>query len=151
MTAISETTAKIASPLIVVSAVALLLQGHQLPGGGFIGGVLTVSAFALIYIVFSIDYLEETVLERAVSSPGSFVHRIQEDYRHTFALGLLLALGTGLTATAFELPFLTHKFTKIHTPIYGELELASAFSFDLGVYLVVVGGLLTAVSVVGEE
>jgi multicomponent Na+:H+ antiporter subunit B len=57
-----------------------------------------------------------------------------------------------MAALVFELPFLTHSFVKLHgVPVYGELELASAFVFDLGVYMVVVGGLLTAVSVVGEE
>ena len=145
MTVISETTAKIASPLILVSSIALLLQGHQLPGGGFIGGVMTVSAFALMYIIFDIDYIHQNF-------PLQGENDVKEYYKTGFILGLLLAFGTGLTAVLFNLEFLTHTFTKIHhIPIYGELELASAFSFDLGVYLVVVGGLMAAVSVIGEE
>jgi len=145
MTVISETTAKIASPLILVSSIALLLQGHQLPGGGFIGGVMTVSAFALMYIIFDIDYIHQNF-------PLQGENDVKEYYKTGFILGLLLAFGTGLTAVLFHLEFLTHTFTKIHhIPIYGKLELASAFSFDLGVYLVVVGGLMTAVSVIGEE
>jgi len=39
----------LAVPLILLVSVALFLQGHNLPGGGFIGGVLAAAAFALWY------------------------------------------------------------------------------------------------------
>lgn len=151
-TVISKSVTKATAPIILITSVALLLQGHNLPGGGFIGGVLTAAGFALIYTVFSIDYLETEILGRTHRSVvESFEHSIQEDYRDMFAAGLLLAAGTGVVAVLFGLEFLSHDFWVFHWPIYTEMHVASAFAFDLGVYLVVVGALLTILSVVGEE
>ncbi len=151
-TVIARTVTKAVLPLILLTSIALLLQGHNLPGGGFIGGVLTVVGFGIVYIIFSIDYLEDTVLgikKRNVLE--RFEHTIQEDYRDLFSIGLLIAAGTGIVAILFDLPFLTQDFWVFHWPIFNEMHIASAFIFDVGVYLVVVGSLLTVLSVVGEE
>jgi multicomponent Na+:H+ antiporter subunit B len=52
----------------------------------------------------------------------------------------------------FDVPFLTQAVVFVeHIPLYGELEFASALAFDLGVYFVVVGSLLTILAVVGKE
>jgi multicomponent Na+:H+ antiporter subunit B len=151
-TVIAKSVTKAAAPIILLTAVALLFQGHNLPGGGFIGGVLTVAALGLIYIMFSIDYLEDDLMNRTHHSViEKFDHTIQEDYRDMFAVGLALAAGTGIVATVYGLPFLTHTFWVFHWPIYTEMHIASALFFDLGVYFVVVGGLLTILSAVGEE
>jgi len=151
-TIIAKTVTKAVLPLILMTSIALLLQGHNLPGGGFIGGVLTVVGFGLIYIIFSTDYLESTVLGRTQKDlVERFEHSIQEDYKDLFGLGILIALGTGLTALIFGLPFLTQDFWVFRWPIFNEIHIASAFIFDIGVYLVVVGALLTILSVVGEE
>lgn len=152
-TLIVRSVTKAVMPLILLVAFALMLQGHNLPGGGFIGGTLAVVGIALIYIVFSIDYLENTVLNRTERSiKGGFIHAIEEDYRDMFAAGLVLAVGTGLVAVLYGIPFLTHTHQKLHhVPIYGELHPASALSFDTGVFLVVIGALLTILSAVGEE
>ncbi len=151
-TVIAKTITKAVLPLILMTSIALLLQGHNLPGGGFIGGVLTVVGFGIVYIIFSIDYIEDTVLgiekKRVLER---FDHSIQEDYRDMFSVGLLVAAGTGMAALFFDLPFLTHDFWVFHWPIFNEMHIASAFVFDLGVYFVVVGALLTILSVVGEE
>ena len=147
-TVISRTVIRIVVPLILLTAVALLLQGHNLPGGGFIGAVLTATAFVLVYVVFGIGYLRETLLGEEDEGPGTMVER----YRTLFALGLALAAGSGLVPLLFEYPFLTQSVLFLHgVPLYGELEVASAFAFDLGVYFTVVGGLLTIVEEVGAE
>jgi multicomponent Na+:H+ antiporter subunit B len=140
-------------PIILVVSVSLFLQGHNLPGGGFIGGVLTVTAFALLYIAYGLDYLEEVVLGREVEARGSpFEDHIVAAYRRTFALGLVVAVVGGLAPVLFRLPVLSQTFVVLEgVPLYHHLELASALVFDLGVYLVVVGGLLTILSVVGAE
>jgi multicomponent Na+:H+ antiporter subunit B len=152
-TIITKTTARIVVPIILVVAISLLLQGHNLPGGGFIGGVLTTTAFALIYVAHGLDYLEISVLGRDVESgSGIFELRTVSAYRRIFVFGLAVAVGSGLAALAFEEQFLTQTFTIVeHVPIYHEIELASALVFDVGVYCVVVGGLLTILSVVGGE
>ena len=152
-TTIMETTARVTVPIVLVLAVSLFLQGHNLPGGGFIGGVLTTAAFALVYVAYGLDYVEVTVLDREIDpGTGIFEHRTVTAYRRTFELGLVLAVGSGLAGLAFGEPFLTQTFTVVHgVPLYHEVELASALVFDLGVFLVVVGGLLTILSVVGAE
>lgn len=149
-----RTTTRVVVPLMLVVSLELFVQGHNLPGGGFIGGVLATTALALVYITYGLDSLERDILDQEVEQPGSsaFEDRIVKAYRRTFALGLLLAVGSGLVALLFGVPFLSQTFVVYEgVPIFHEVELASALAFDLGVFLVVVGGLLTIMSVVGAE
>ncbi|WP_134671876.1 MnhB domain-containing protein [Halorussus marinus] len=152
-TVIMKTTARIVVPIILVLAISLLLQGHNLPGGGFIAGVLTTVAFALVYVAYGLDYLDAGVLGRDVEpGRGIFEHRSVTAFRRTFILGLAIAVASGLGALAFDEPFLSQTFVIVESiPIYHEIEVASALAFDLGVYCVVVGVLLTILSVVGAE
>lgn len=150
-TVIARTVTRTVVPLIVVVSVALLLQGHNLPGGGFIAGVLTCTAGALTYIVYGREYLQDELLARSTRGVGTLSGIVRE-YAATFAAGLALATGSGLAAIALGYPFLTQGVVFFeHLPVWGTYELASAFVFDLGVYLVVVGSLLTILSVVGAE
>lgn len=149
-TVISMTVARIVVPIILVTAIALLLRGHNLPGGGFIGAVLAAAAFALVYVIFGLDYLQREIL--GISPDGSERHRLVESYRWMASVGLAIAVGSSLAPLAFDYPFLTQGVLFLeHLPLYGELEVASAFAFDLGVFFAVVGGLLTIVAEVGNE
>ena len=152
-TVIMRTTARVVVPIILVVSLSLFLQGHNQPGGGFIGGVLTTTAFALVYVAYDLNFLEEGVLGREVESEGgAFEDRIVIAYRWTFALGLVVAVGSGLVPLLFDLSFLSQNYVVLESvPLYHELEVASALAFDFGVYCVVVGGLLTILSVVGAE
>ena len=152
-TIITKTTARIVVPIILVLAISLLLQGHNLPGGGFIGGVLTTVAFALVYVAYGLDYLDVGVLDREVEpGTGVFEHRTVTAFQRLFVVGLALAVGSGFAAVAFGRSFLYQTYTIVEgVPIYHEIELATALVFDVGVYLVVVGVLLTILSVVGAE
>ncbi|WP_439025812.1 MnhB domain-containing protein [Haloarchaeobius sp. DT45] len=164
-TVIARTVARIVVPLILVTAVALLFQGHNLPGGGFIAGVLTAAAFALVYVIFGLEYLQETLFQREVR-PSLGIDRpaIVTDFRSTFAIGLLVAVLSGIGAMAFGDAFLNQVDDTLEGGDLGlgvvgdflfgtlfQIHWATAFAFDLGVYLVVVGGLLTILSVVGGE
>jgi multicomponent Na+:H+ antiporter subunit B len=152
-TVIARTVTRTVVPIILVTAVALLLQGHNLPGGGFIGGVLTVTAFALIYVIYGLDYLEEELLDQHREPLlRSLRHGIIENYQIAFGVGLAAAVVAGLVPIASGENFLEQGYRIFHhMPIYGEFEVASALAFDLGVYLVVVGALLTILAVVGTE
>jgi multicomponent Na+:H+ antiporter subunit B len=141
-----------------MTSVSLLFQGHNLPGGGFIGGVLTATAFALLYIVFGLEYVQDAITgvsggsaDRGEVEPGG----AGSSARWAFSIGLVLAVGAGLVPILVGFPFLTQAVyifgDPLPTPLYDEFEVASAFAFDLGVYFVVVGGLLTIVRQVGEE
>ncbi|PSQ31133.1 sodium:proton antiporter [Halobacteriales archaeon QS_9_67_15] len=138
--------------MILVTAIALLLQGHNLPGGGFIAGVLTVTAFALVYIIYGLDYLETELLDRTPAVRYETESGIVREYGRVFASGLAVAAGSGVAAMVLGYPFLTQAVAFLeHLPVYGELEVASALVFDLGVYAVVVGALLTILAEVGAE
>jgi multicomponent Na+:H+ antiporter subunit B len=79
-------------------------------------------------------------------------HGLVSGYRWLFGVGLALAAGSGLVPVFFDLPFLTQGVLFLEPlPLYEELEVASALAFDLGVYLTVVGGLLTILGEVGHE
>ncbi len=41
-------------PIIVLFSLFMLLRGHDEPGGGFIGGLLGATAFALYAIAFDV-------------------------------------------------------------------------------------------------
>lgn len=151
-TVIVRTVTRTVVPLILVTAVALLLQGHNFPGGGFVAGVLTTTAFVLVYIVYGIGFLHRDLLGAPSYEPEEVLSGVTGAYSLVFGLGLALAAGSGVVAMAFEFPFLSQAvFFLKHVPLYGEFEIATALAFDVGVYFVVVGALLTVVSVVGAE
>nr|MCU0636378.1 hypothetical protein [Gemmatimonadaceae bacterium] len=67
-------------------------------------------------------------------------HRmVRIDFHKVTAAGLVIAAATGIGAWAFGQPFMTSAHGAVHLPLIGELHLATAALFDLGVYLVVVG------------
>jgi multicomponent Na+:H+ antiporter subunit B len=151
-TVIARTVTRVVVPIITLVAVALLLQGHNLPGGGFIAGVLTTTAFVLLYVIYGIDSVDDQL----VVAPAEFFDPLLEGppvaYTRAFGVGLAIALVAGVGSTLFGLPVLTQGIVFVeHLPLYGELEVASALMFDIGVYFVVVGALLTVLAVVGAE
>jgi multicomponent Na+:H+ antiporter subunit B len=149
-TVIARTVVRTVVPIIVVTALALLFQGHNRPGGGFIGAVLTATAAVLVYVIFGLEYLQSQLF--GIDGTPNSSHAATNYYRWLFSGGLALAAGSGLAPLFFGFPFLTQGVAFVHgLPIYGELEVASALAFDLGVYAAVVGGLLTIVAEVGEE
>ena len=149
-TVIARTATRIAVPLVLVTAVALMLQGHNLPGGGFIAAVLAATGFALVYVVYGTGELQAFV--GTSGETALFGHGPIEWYRLSLGVGLALAAGAGLVPILFGEPFLTQTYVVFHgLPLYGELEVASALAFDTGVFLAVSGALLTIVSVVGSR
>jgi multicomponent K+:H+ antiporter subunit A len=111
-------------PFTVLVLLHLFLRGHNLPGGGFIAGL--VLAIGL-------------VLQHVAHGPRWVSERAGPDYRGWTGVGLLRAVGTGLAAWAFDAPFLTSTYDYPWLPGVGGVPLASASAFDLGVFLGVVG------------
>ena len=73
--------------------------------------------------------------------------RLRLDYARIAGVGLLVAGATGIGAWLFGKPFLTSAHAEPVLPLIGQLPLASAMFFDLGVYLAVVGAtMLTLVA-----
>ncbi|MDX1558621.1 MAG: monovalent cation/H+ antiporter subunit A [Marinobacter sp.] len=122
-------------PLALMVSAFIFLRGHNLPGGGFIAGLITSIALILQYIASGMEWTED---------------RIRLRYHNVIGLGLLFATVAGLGSFAFGYPFLTSTFDYITWPVVGKFEVASALIFDLGVYLAVIGATLLSLVTVGR-
>ncbi|NCA70356.1 MAG: monovalent cation/H+ antiporter subunit A [Sphingobacteriia bacterium] len=125
--AIMATLTRLLLPLALLVSVFIFLRGHNLPGGGFIAGLITAVALIMQYLANGVEWTH---------------NRITANLHPLIGSGLMIGLLTGLASLLLGYPFLTSTFTHVHWPIIGEFELASAIAFDLGVYLVVVGATL---------
>ncbi|WP_455477840.1 monovalent cation/H+ antiporter subunit A [Bartonella sp. B10] len=111
-------------PVIIAFAIYLFMRGHDLPGGGFAGGVTLAIGFILQYLARDIRWVES----RLKILPLRWI-----------GFGLLLSVATGLGSCFFGYPFLTSFFQYIHFPLVGNIPIASAFLFDFGVFSLVLG------------
>lgn len=112
----------------ILFSLNLWLTGHNVPGGGFVAGAMTGSVFALLYLVFGKAYVET---------------HFQTDYRTIASAGILLVVLFALLPLAFDLPLLTNLILHLDLPLVGPVEVTSATGFDFGIYLAVVGAILT--------
>ena len=118
-------------PFGAIVAIYLLLRGHNLPGGGFIAGLVLAAVLVMVRVAGGAP----------LPAPDKIVHPA------VIALGLLIAVATGVGAIVLGYPFLTSAFGHPVWPIVGEVPLASAALFDLGVFVTVVGATLLALIV----
>ncbi|MAK65976.1 MULTISPECIES: monovalent cation/H+ antiporter subunit A [unclassified Methylophaga] len=121
---IMQTLTRLLFPLMLMVAVFIFLRGHNLPGGGFIAGLIASVALISQYLANGIDWTNE---------------RLRIDMHRVIWIGLLVATLTGVVSMLIGYPFLTTAFTYLTWPVVGKFEVASAIAFDLGVFLVVVG------------
>ncbi|MCO5786450.1 monovalent cation/H+ antiporter subunit A [Pseudomonas sp. G11-1] len=122
-------------PLALMVSVYIFLRGHNLPGGGFIAGLITAVALILQYIASGHAWSQA---------------RWGVDFHHLAGAGVIIAGLTGVGSWLFGYPFLTSAFDHFAIPLVGEIELATALLFDLGVYLTVVGATLLILSNLGK-
>lgn len=130
-----QTFTRLLMPLMIMVAFYILLRGHNLPGGGFIAGLIASVALIVMYLSNGIDWTKE---------------RFSIDMHLVIGFGLLTATATGLSAIVLGYPFLTSAFTHINWPVIGEIEIASAIAFDLGVFLTVVGATVMSLVQLGN-
>ncbi len=133
-TLIFRTVAPFLTALMLLFSIFVLLRGHNEPGGGFIGGLIAASAFAMYGIAFGVQAVRRALWFHPMSIAGA---------------GLLLSTLSGLISAIFGVPFMTGLW--IYPEIFGvEVPLATVISFDVGVYLVVVGS-ITSIALALEE
>ena len=132
---ILQSFAQLTLHLMLLFSIYLLLRGHNAPGGGFIAGVLTAVAITFQMMSFDTYALRQ-------ETPWNPLRVV--------SLGLVLAALTGLGALVFAQPFLTSAFGHFAIPLVGEVELATAMVFDIGVYLVVVGTSIGVIQTIAE-
>lgn len=133
---ILQTASKALVFIIMTFSIFILFAGHNNPGGGFIGGLITASAFVLLYIAFDVKTVQEI---------------IPIDFKTVGAIGLLIAVCSGLGALLFGADFLSQTFAYVKLPLFGKTELATAMIFDLGVYFAVLGTTMTIIQSISED
>lgn len=110
--------------IINLVAIYLLLRGHNLPGGGFVGGL--VSAISLVLLGIALGVEEIYRITRTAPARVAFV-------------GLALATASSCIPFVFGDPFLQQYNTYWQIPLLGKIAVGTTLFFDTGVFLVVVG------------
>jgi multicomponent Na+:H+ antiporter subunit B len=133
-TLILATAARYLLPLLLLFSIFVFARGHNEPGGGFVGGLVAAAAFAL----YSMAY-----------TPSQARRLLSVDPRLLIGLGLLIALVSGLLSLAGGRPFMTGIWGHAYLPVIGAP--GSPVLFDLGVYLAVIGSVLTIFFALAED
>lgn len=120
---------RVMMPILLMVGTFIFLRGHNMPGGGFIAGLVVAIGVVVQYMASGFAWAESR-------------HRFP--YHGIIGLGVLIAGLTGIGAWFTGHPFLTTSFTYITIPPLEEFEVASALAFDLGVFLTVVGSVMLA-------
>lgn len=128
-----RTATRFAAPITVVISLVIFWQGHNLPGGGFIAGVMAASAGAMHLLAFG--------LAGAARVP----------WWRISVVGLLIAVLTGTVPLLRGFTYMDHGVLDLHVPLLGHLHVPTATFFDLGVYLIVLGTLMTIFVELGLE
>ncbi len=130
-TLILQTTSRFLFTLLLLLSVFLLLRGHNEPGGGFIGALVAVGAYALYALAHGLSAARQLLPLPPLRLVG---------------LGLLIALLSGLVGLLNQQPFMTGVWFKVLG-----LKLGTPVIFDIGVYLTVFGALLSAIFALEES
>lgn len=117
--------------LMIAVSLFILYRGHNEPGGGFVGGLVAASGFAILALAEGVTTARRVLRVHPVSVMG---------------VGLVLALLSGIPGLLTHGSFLTHWWLHL-----GSFHTGTALIFDIGVYLVVVGGILALVLRFYEE
>ena len=107
-----------------------MLRGHNAPGGGFAGGLVVAAAYSLSAFAFGTAAARRALIVEPARLLG---------------IGLLLAVGSGLLPVIAGESFLTAMWFAPH------LGLGTPLIFDLGVFFVVVGVVVSMTFTLGEE
>ena len=123
-------------PIAFVVSMYLFMRGHNQPGGGFVAGLVMSVAFILQYMVAGTQWVEAQMSLRPLRWMGT---------------GLLCATLTGIGSIPLGYPFLTTHTAHFNLPLLGDIHVASALFFDIGVYAVVVGATLLILTALAHQ
>lgn len=133
-TLIFSTIAPYLTSLMVVFSIFVLLRGHNEPGGGFIGGLIAASAFAIYGIACGVSPVRRALFFHPMGLAG---------------FGLLVGTLAGVLSVFSAVPFMTGLWA--YVPLFGDtVALSTVLMFDIGVYFVVVGS-ITSIALALEE
>lgn len=132
-TIILRTASDYLLPVLLLFSIFILLRGHYLPGGGFIGGLIAAIAFVLDAFANGLKNTKNLLKIH----PGFLM-----------PVGLAIAFLSAISPLLFDLPIMTGLWASDPIPVIGNV--GSALFFDTGVYLVVVGATLTIIFTITE-
>lgn len=133
-TVIFRTLSPFVTGLILVVSVFVTLRGHNEPGGGFIGGLIAASGFAIYGLSHGVARVRQALWAHPMVYAG---------------FGLLLAAAAGLVSAPYGRGYLTGLWTEVE--VLGVMvPLSTPLFFDLGVFLVVTGT-MTSIALSLEE
>lgn len=122
-------------PLLLLFSFFVLFRGHYHPGGGFVGGLIASIAFILHFFANGLKTTKKIIRIH----PGILI-----------PIGLAISLLSGLfPMMADQMPFMTGVWMDGKIPVLGSV--GTAFFFDTGVYIVVLGITLTIVFTISEN
>lgn len=119
---ILSTIVKYIIPLLLIFSFFLLLRGHNEPGGGFSGGLVAAAAYALYAIANGVSEARKL---------------LNIDPLKLIAIGLLIALASGVYPLFTGADFMTGVWLKNTVPVIGKV--GTPLIFDIGVYILVIG------------
>ncbi|KAA0255230.1 Na+/H+ antiporter subunit B [Acidobacteria bacterium ACD] len=131
---ILSAAARVLFPLLLLFSVFLLFRGHNEPGGGFVGGLVAATAYALLSLTGGVASARRLL----PASPHALVGG-----------GLLAALAAGLPGLAAGRPFMTGLWADVALPVVGKP--GTPVLFDTGVYVTVLGIVLLILFTLQEE
>jgi len=127
---ILTTATKYLMPMLLLLSAFLLFRGHNLPGGGFIGGLVASATFILHSFAYGVVETRRLLRVNPLLLTGA---------------GLLTALASGVLGILKGRPFMTGLWGRIDGVYVG-----TPVIFDVGVYLVVIGAVLTIILSLAE-
>lgn len=133
---ILRSVVKVVILIILTLGVYLFFSGHHAPGGGFIGGLVLASGIVLLLVTYDIETIQK---------------KLPFDFKKVAAFGALIAMGTGLGAIYFDVPFLTQNDGYFLFPFIGEKHLTTVALFEAGIALTVIGTFVTMILSISEE
>lgn len=129
-----RTAADYLLPLLLLFSVFVLLRGHYLPGGGFVGGLIASIAFVLHSFAYSTRETKQL---------------FRRDPFFLIPVGLSLTFISAILPAFAGQNFMSALWFAESLEVIGSV--GSALFFDVGVYVVVVGVVLTILFTISEN
>lgn len=134
-TIILRTASDFLLPVLLLFSVFILLRGHYLPGGGFIGGLVASIAFVLDAFANGLENTKKLL-------------KIHPGFLMPF--GLVISAVAAISPIIFTgQPIMTGLWADDPIPVIGSI--GSALFFDIGVYLIVIGASLNIIFTISES
>ncbi len=132
---ILETGSRAVFHTILVFSLFMFFSGHNAPGGGFIAGLIAGGALIIRYLA---------------TGPADFDNLVRVRPETVLGLGVVVSAGYGAFSALFGEAFESQHLA-LSLPGVGKVSLTSSLVFDVGVYLVVVGLVMTVLRNLGSE